>query len=89
MVVIMDKGQVKWVGSPTDCSSSTYAAFVRQEELKTSSETKAQVESVDTCTGVQESVVVESEGIDIMDADDNIIRVEERKEGRVETSVYM
>ncbi|PWA36498.1 ABC transporter C family member 13 [Artemisia annua] len=89
MIVIMDKGQVKWVGSPTDCSSSTYAAFVRQEELKTSSETKAQVESVDTCTGVQESVVVESEGIDIMDTDDNIIRVEERKEGRVETSVYM
>ncbi|GJZ67089.1 ABC transporter C family member 13 isoform X1 [Tanacetum coccineum] len=89
MVVIMDKGQVKWVGSPTDCSSSTYAAFVRQEELKTSSETKAQVESVDACTGVQESVVVESDGIDIMDADDNIIRVEERKEGRVETSVYM
>ncbi|GKC26387.1 ABC transporter C family member 13, partial [Tanacetum coccineum] len=78
MVVIMDKGQVKWVGSPTDCSSSTYAAFVRQEEFKTSSETKAHVESVDACTGVQESVVVESDGIDIMDADDNIIRVEER-----------
>ena len=45
MVVIMDKGQVKWVGSPTDCSSSTYAAFVGQEKLKTSSKTKAQVKS--------------------------------------------
>ncbi|GJS53980.1 ABC transporter C family member 13 [Tanacetum coccineum] len=43
MVVIMDKGQVKWVGSPADCSSSTYAAFVRQEEIKTSSETKAHI----------------------------------------------
>ncbi|XP_024972697.1 ABC transporter C family member 13 [Cynara cardunculus var. scolymus] len=89
MVVIMDKGQVKWVGSPTDCSSSPYASFVRQEELNSPSETEAQIESRDTCMGVQESVVVESEGIDIMDATDNIIRVEERKEGRVETTVYM
>ncbi|KVH98084.1 AAA+ ATPase domain-containing protein [Cynara cardunculus var. scolymus] len=87
MVVIMDKGQVKWVGSPTDCSSSPYASFVRQEELNSPSETEAQIESRDTCMGVQESVVVESEGIDIMDATDNIIRVEERKEGRVETTV--
>ncbi|GJR67423.1 retrotransposon protein, putative, ty1-copia subclass [Tanacetum coccineum] len=28
MVLIMDKGQVKWVGSPADCSSSTYASFI-------------------------------------------------------------
>ncbi|KAJ9559656.1 hypothetical protein OSB04_004816 [Centaurea solstitialis] len=89
MIVIMDKGQVKWVGSPKDCSSSSYASFVRPDELNSSSETEAQVESGDTCMGIQESVVVKSEGISIMDATYDIIRAEERKEGRVETTVYM
>ena len=85
----MDKGQVKWVGSPTDCSNSSYASFVRPEELNSPSETEARIESGDTCMGIQESVVVESEGISIMDATDDVNRVEERKEGRVETTVYM
>lgn len=89
MVVIMDKGQVTWVGSPTDISTSLYASFVRQEELNASFETKALVETGDYFTEVQESVVEESEGINIIDPTDNIIKVEERKEGRVETTVYM
>lgn len=88
MVVIMDKGQVKWVGSPADCSSSSYASFVRPEELGVSSETETKVETGDTCMGVLATVVVESECIDIMDVTDNIIMFEERKEGRVETTVY-
>ncbi|XP_023761858.1 ABC transporter C family member 13 [Lactuca sativa] len=90
MVVIMEKGQVKWVGSPSECSNSSYASFVTTEELNSSYETETQVESGDTCIGVPESVVADqSEGIDIIDAADNIISVEERKEGRVETTVYM
>nr|XP_043635452.1 ABC transporter C family member 13 isoform X2 [Erigeron canadensis] len=89
MIVIMDKGQVKWVGSPTECSTSSYASLFRTEEFNTSSETKLQGESGDTCMEVEESVMLKSEGVDIMDTTDNIIGVEERKEGRVETTVYM
>ncbi|KAL4559871.1 hypothetical protein LXL04_032017 [Taraxacum kok-saghyz] len=89
MVVVMEKGQVKWVGSPSDCSNSSYASFVKVEEVNSSYETETQVETGDSCMGVQERVVVESECIDIIDTTDNIIGVEERKEGRVETTVYM
>ncbi|MFS7950853.1 putative ABC-type xenobiotic transporter [Helianthus anomalus] len=89
MVVIMDKGQVKWVGSPASCSNSPYASYVRSEKLNTSSETKTQVETGDTCTRVLEGDVTESEIINIVNPADDIIRVEERKEGRVETTVYM
>lgn len=88
IVVIMEKGQVKWVGSPSECSSSSYASFVKPEELN-SSYSEAQVESEDTFMEVQERVATESECIDIIDTTDNIIRAEERKEGRVETTVYM
>ncbi|KAJ0794971.1 putative ABC-type xenobiotic transporter [Helianthus annuus] len=89
MVVIMDKGQVKWVGSPASCSNSPYASYVRSEKLNTSSETKPQLETGDTCTRVLEGDVTESEIINIVNPADDIIRVEERKEGRVETTVYM
>ncbi|KAI3512724.1 hypothetical protein L1887_20043 [Cichorium endivia] len=88
IVVIMEKGQVKWVGSPSECSSSSYASFVKQEELN-ACYSEAQVESEDTFMEVQEHVVTENECIDIIDTTDNIIRAEERKEGRVETTVYM
>ncbi|KAI3737516.1 hypothetical protein L2E82_27520 [Cichorium intybus] len=88
IVVIMEKGQVKWVGSPSECSSSSYASFVKPEELN-SSYSETQVESEDTFMEVQERVATESECIDIIDTTDNIIRAEERKEGRVETTVYM
>ncbi|KAI7753670.1 hypothetical protein M8C21_015812 [Ambrosia artemisiifolia] len=89
MVVIMEKGQVKWVGSPASCADSPYASYVRPEELNTSYDTKAQVEVGDTCMRVQEDDVAESEIINIVDPADDIISVEERKEGRVETIVYM
>ncbi|KAD4585541.1 hypothetical protein E3N88_23142 [Mikania micrantha] len=87
IVVIMDKGQVKWVGSPTNCSHSSYASFVRAEELNTSSETIEQVETGDSCMRVHD--LAESEVINITDPTDDIIKIEERKEGRVETTVYM
>lgn len=89
MVVIMDKGQVKWVGSPTSCSNSSYASFVKHEELNASSDTKAQVETRDTCMDVQVGDVAESEVINISEPTGDIINDEERKEGRVETTVYM
>ncbi|XP_071734179.1 LOW QUALITY PROTEIN: ABC transporter C family member 13-like [Rutidosis leptorrhynchoides] len=88
IVVVMDKGLVKWVGSPADCSSSSYASFLKSEELSVSYQTETRIETRDNCMGVTESLVAESECIDIMNADDNIIRIEERKEGRVETTVY-
>ncbi|XP_071733419.1 ABC transporter C family member 13-like [Rutidosis leptorrhynchoides] len=87
-VVVMDKGQAKWVGSPVDCTSSSYASFLRAEEVSVSYETETRVETGNTCTKVTENLVAESECIDIMNADDSIIRIEERKEGRVETTVY-
>lgn len=77
------------MGSPSDCSNSSYASFVKQEEVNASYETETKVENRDTCMPVQERVVAESECIDIIDSTDNIISVEERKEGRVETTVYM
>ncbi|KAL8232301.1 hypothetical protein R6Q57_002079 [Mikania cordata] len=87
IVVIMDEGQVKWVGSPTNCSHSSYASFVRAEELNTSSETIEQVETGDSCMRVHD--LAESEVINITDPTNDIIKIEERKEGRVETTVYM
>ncbi|KAL9250967.1 ABC transporter C family member 13-like protein [Drosera capensis] len=85
MVVVMDKGHVKFVGNPRDLTLSSYAAFSRvtsppsQAEggvsFSDSSESKYELLKVKDFTSLSE------EAQEITDA-------EERKEGRVELTVY-
>ncbi|GAB2228243.1 hypothetical protein Droror1_Dr00010073 [Drosera rotundifolia] len=85
MVVVMDKGHVKFVGNPRDLTLSSYAAFSRvtsppsqaegEGSFSDSSEPKYGLLKVKDFTSLSE------EAQEITDA-------EERKEGRVELTVY-
>ncbi|CAA0827331.1 multidrug resistance-associated protein 11 [Striga hermonthica] len=83
LVVVMDKGRVKWVGSPSDPSISSYISFLSLDEVNTS-------------TGIQnnKNLPIESEQNQELDCISTsidaqaVIEVETRKEGSVEATVY-
>ncbi|XP_027169805.1 ABC transporter C family member 13 isoform X1 [Coffea eugenioides] len=85
MVVEMDKGRVKWVGTPSDLKVSSYLAFPSIENCSISSEVQVEERS---------SISVEAEGGVEVDNSYNLeggqgtTDAETRKEGRVELLVY-
>lgn len=89
MIIVMDKGHVKWVGSSTDLSLSSYSALSPLNELDTIAQIQGQECKINTCQEAEQKLLVEentafcsSEGAQ------EIIEVEARKEGRVELAVY-
>ncbi|KAL3511976.1 hypothetical protein ACH5RR_024693 [Cinchona calisaya] len=85
MVVEMDKGRVKWVGTPSDLNVSSYLAFPSIDNCNISSEVQADKRSfvaVEAEQEVQEDDSGKLEGVI------GTIEAETRKEGRVEIVVY-
>ncbi|XP_057540622.1 ABC transporter C family member 13 isoform X4 [Amaranthus tricolor] len=85
IVVLMSKGCVKLVGSPADLSScSEYSAHTALSPLLVLN----QVKSVESCLETESSSCEEKECIQIFEETEETIELEERKEGKVELSVY-
>ncbi|GER44073.1 ABC transporter C family member [Striga asiatica] len=83
LVVVMDKGRVKWVGSPSDSSISSYISFLSLDEVNTS-------------TGIQNNKKLpieleqnqEEDCISTSSDAQGVVEAETRKEGSVEATVY-
>ncbi|GFZ04617.1 multidrug resistance-associated protein 11 [Actinidia rufa] len=87
IVVVMDKGHLKWVGHSTDLSTSSIA-FSSLEEFNLFSQVQIQEISGSISTEVKEDVNPESDCIHVSEGVEYVIEGELRKEGRVEPTVY-
>lgn len=87
MIVVMDKGHVKWVGSSTDFSVSSYSTFCSLNEF-TVSQVQSLECSTNTSTETKQDCKPERDSICVPGEAQEIIEVELRKEGRVELTVY-
>ncbi|KAL5574463.1 hypothetical protein UlMin_016162 [Ulmus minor] len=88
IVIVMDNGHVKWVGSPNDLSVSSYSAFSPLNELDAITHIQEQKSSMDTCTEDKQRVLIEENNVGASEGAEEIIEDEVRKEGRVELTVY-
>ncbi|KAE7997228.1 hypothetical protein FH972_001878 [Carpinus fangiana] len=87
LVVVLEKGHVKWVGSSADLSASSYSAFSPLNEFDTYLHIQRQDSCVDTNSEVQLNIL-EKITVGVSEEAQEIIEVEQRKEGRVELTVY-
>ncbi|XP_050232753.1 ABC transporter C family member 13 isoform X2 [Mercurialis annua] len=88
MVVIMEKGHVKWIGSSTDLAMSSYSAFSPQNEFDTLSYVQEKELIANTSSESRKSPSLDEESIKVSEGAQEIFEPEQRKEGRVELSVY-
>lgn len=88
MIVVMDKGYVKWVGSSADLAVSSYSAFSPQNEFDTLSYVQGQELSIDDSIQGRQGLLEEKDSARVSEEAQEIIEVELRKEGRVAISVY-
>lgn len=86
IVVVVDKGRVKWVGHPADLSTSL--EFSPSKEFNIRSQVHAQERSGSTSTEAEETTIPESDHIHASEAPEQVSEEELRKEGRVEPTVY-
>ncbi|XP_028766439.1 ABC transporter C family member 13 isoform X2 [Neltuma alba] len=85
MVVIMDKGRIKWVGSPNDHQVYSYITFSPLNEL----DTAVQNQGKSCCTNSSTlKDLPDSEIKHVAEGAEEIIEAESRKEGKVEPGVY-
>lgn len=88
MVVVMDKGQVKWIGNSADLAVSSYSGFWSTNEFDTSLHMQKQEISTNASSANKQSLLQEKDVISVSDEVQEIIEAEQRKEGRVELTVY-
>ncbi|KAK4488885.1 hypothetical protein RD792_004675 [Penstemon davidsonii] len=86
MVVVMDKGRVKWEGSPKDSSFTSYISFLSPNEFNTFSEVHNKEKLSNIPSGSKDAHEVEC--VSTSHEAQDIIEAEARKEGRVELTVY-
>ncbi|KAL8456965.1 hypothetical protein ACS0TY_034986 [Phlomoides rotata] len=86
MVVMMDNGHVKWVGSPADSSVASYISFLSLNEFNTFTEVQKN-KKLSNFDGETEKPQ-ELDSISTINEGQDTIEVETRKEGRVESTVY-
>uniref|UniRef100_M4D807 ABC-type xenobiotic transporter n=1 Tax=Brassica campestris TaxID=3711 RepID=M4D807_BRACM len=82
MVVVMDKGEVKWSGTVTDMPKSIFPSMSSSNEFDMSS-------SKHLTNKRKESLTIKKDDVDEVSSEAaDTVKVEERKEGRVEVAVY-
>lgn len=87
MIIVMDKGHVKWVGSSTDLSVTSYSTLSSLNEF-TISQVQSPECATNTSAQTNQDCKPEKESMCISRETQEIIEVELRKEGRVELTVY-
>ncbi|KAJ4718638.1 ABC transporter family protein [Melia azedarach] len=88
MIVVMEKGFLKWVGSSADLAVSSYSGFCSQNEFDTSLSMQKHEYSRNTSIEAKHSVLQDKDVVHVSDEAQEIIQVEQRKEGKVELTVY-
>ncbi|XP_058004711.1 ABC transporter C family member 13 isoform X3 [Hevea brasiliensis] len=88
MIVVMDKGHVKWVGSSADLSVSSFSAFSPQNDFDILPNVQGRELSKNTSIEGRNIFSLEEEFIHISEEAQEIVEVEQRKEGKVELAVY-
>lgn len=88
MIVLMDKGSVKWVGGPAELSVSPYSVFSSLDIFKTFSQVQRQECSTYTCNEAIQSLPIQNITLPVSEEVQEVIEVEKRKKGRVEHTVY-
>lgn len=86
MVVIMEKGHVKWVGSPNDLPVSSYITFSPLNELDSDVQNQGQPCSTNPYSKLKE--LPDGDIKQDLEREEETIEVESRKEGKVELGVY-
>lgn len=82
MVVVMDKGEVKWFGTVTDMPKSIFPSLSSSNEFDMSS-------SKHLTNKRKEFYSIKKDDVDEVSSEAaDTVKVEERKEGRVEVAVY-
>lgn len=89
MVIVMDKGMVKWVGNPTNLSGSSYVAFSGlSNELDTTLHIQEQDCQIIERTETHKHFLDEKEDMNAPNGVTETVDDEMRNEGRVQLSVY-
>ncbi|XP_027340067.1 ABC transporter C family member 13 isoform X3 [Abrus precatorius] len=89
MIVVMDKGHIKWMGSSADFPNSSYTAFSPLNEIDSALQNHKRT----CCTNVSSKSKKEQSLPDLvithaLEEVEEIVEVESRKEGKVELGVY-
>ncbi|XP_058780377.1 ABC transporter C family member 13 isoform X1 [Vicia villosa] len=87
MIVVLDKGHVKWMGSSADFPTSSYTAFSPLNEMDSTSHNQQQSCSTNSSITKEQSLPDRILTQALEEAED-VIEVELRKEGKVELGVY-
>ncbi|XP_020887120.1 ABC transporter C family member 13 isoform X3 [Arabidopsis lyrata subsp. lyrata] len=80
MIVVMDKGKVKWSGTVTDMPKSISPTFSLSNDFD--------MPSPNHLTKRKEPLSIKKDDLDEISEAADIVKLEERKEGRVEVTVY-
>lgn len=85
----MEKGRIKWMGTPSDLTVSSYLALPSIDKLSCSSEVEVEVEEKESIfTSEAKEEVQEQDCLHILEVVQETVESEARKEGRVEPVVY-
>ncbi|XAR50466.1 Xenobiotic-transporting ATPase [Bertholletia excelsa] len=87
IIVIMDKGHVKWMGQPVDLPTSSLE-FYSLKEFEISSQVQMRGKGGNTSAETDVSVSLESDCTNVSEGTQQVIGDELRKEGRVDPTVY-
>uniref|UniRef100_A0A2P2M4L9 ABC-type xenobiotic transporter n=2 Tax=Rhizophora mucronata TaxID=61149 RepID=A0A2P2M4L9_RHIMU len=85
IVVVMDKGHVKWMGNSVDLAFSSYSALSHQNECDTLLHVQGQKPRMSTLEDGQSLLEIETI---VPEEPQKIVEVELRKKGRVDFHVY-
>nr|XP_029150836.1 ABC transporter C family member 13 isoform X4 [Arachis hypogaea] len=88
MVVVMDKGHVKWLGSSAAFPISSYTRFSPSNDIDLTSKNHRESCSSDSSSKPKEQSLPEKEIVHSPEIAEEIVEVELRKEGKVEIGVY-
>lgn len=89
MIVVMEKGCVKWIGSFAEFSVSSYSTFPSPQDINTPLDVLRQERSATSSyTESTNNLCLNQDYVCVSDGAPESTEVELRKEGRVELSVY-
>ncbi|CAK7336312.1 unnamed protein product [Dovyalis caffra] len=88
VVVVMDKGHVKWVGNSADLAVSSYSSFSPQNEFDALLDVQRKELSMGDSIKVSHNHLPEMVSNQVLEEVQEIIEVESRQVGKVELAVY-
>lgn len=88
MIVVMDKGHIKWMGSSADFPISSYTAFSPLNEIDSTLQNHRQSFNTNSSSKSKEQTLPDRAIMHALEGAEEVIEVELRKEGKVELGVY-